>query len=99
MISTEPTATTLDSVLSAVQGLTAEVKELKADNEKFKSLLSSPENTSLKLSTPVGTDKLTLPELRGMSDLAGKAEQRLATLGLDDMDSSDSERDDRSTRA
>ena len=85
-------STTLASVLSAVQALAGEVKELKADNAKFKRSLSSPENPPVKPSTPVGTGKLTLPELRGMSDLAGKAEQRLATLGLcNDMDSSDSD--------
>ena len=66
-------STTLESVLSAVKELASEVKELKADNAKFKGLLSSTENPPVKPSKPVGTGKLTLPELRGMSDFAGKA--------------------------
>ena len=87
--------TTLTSLLGAVKSLTTDVKQVQADNQQLRALLT---NHSLIKEVPIPTTStrsatasgVTLPELHAMQDLS-QADQRIAQLGLVDSSNSDSD--------
>ena len=90
---------TLASLLGAVKSLTTGLKEVKADNQQLRALLT---NQSLLKEVPVPSmstggvtaSGVTLPELRAMQDLSQQADRRVAQLGLADSSASDSDHDE-----
>ena len=90
---------TLASLLGAVKSLTTGLKEVKADNQQLRALLT---NQSLLKEVPVPSmstggvtaSGVTLPELRAMQDLSQQADRRIAQLGLADSSTSDSDHDE-----
>ena len=90
---------TLASLLGAVKSLTTGLKEVQADNQQLRALLT---NQSLLKEVPVPSmstggataSGVTLPELRAMQDLSQQADRRIAQLGLADSSASDSDHDE-----
>ena len=86
-------------MLGAVQSLTAGLKEVQADNQKLRALLThqSPIKEVPVPSTSTGgatAPGVPLPELRAMQDLSQQADRRVAQLGLADSSDSDSDHDE-----
>ena len=90
---------TLASLLGAVKSLTTGLKDVQADNQQLRALLT---NQSLIKEVPVPSTStggatasgVTLPELRAMQDLSQQADRRVAQLGLADSSNSDSDHDE-----
>ena len=90
---------TLASLLGAVKSLTTGLKEVQADNQQLRALLTnqSPIKEVPVTSTSTGgatASGVTLPELRAMQDLSQQADRRVAQLGLADSSASDSDHDE-----
>ena len=90
---------TLASLVGAVTSLTTGLKEVQADNQQLRALLTnqSPNNESPVPTTSAGgatASGVSLPELRAMQDLSQQADRRVAQLGLVDSSESDSDHDD-----
>ena len=90
---------TLDSLLGAVKSLTIGLKEVQADNQQLRALLTdqSPIKEVPVPSTSTGGETasgVTLPELRAMQDLSQQADRRVAQLRLADSSASDSDHDE-----
>ena len=89
----------LASLLGAVKSLTTGLKEVQADNQQLRALLTNQSplkevpvpSTSTSGATASGD---TLPELRAMQDLSQQADRRVAQLGLADSSASDSDHDE-----
>ena len=90
---------TLASLVGAVKTLTTDLKEVQADNQQLRALLT---NQSANKEVPAPSTSaggamasgVTLPELRAMQDLSQQADRRVAQLGLGDSSESDSDHDD-----
>ena len=87
---------TLASLLGAVKSLTTGLKEVQADNQQLRALLTnqSPLKEVPVPSTSTGGARasgVTLPELHTMQDLSQQADQRVAQLGLAYSSDSDSD--------
>ena len=90
---------TLASLLGAVKSLTTGLKEVQADNQQLRALLTnqSPIKEVPVPSTSTGgatASGVTLPELRAMQDLSQQANRRVAQFGLADSSDSDSDHDE-----
>ena len=90
---------TLASLLGAVKSLTTGLKEVQADNQQLRALLTnkSPLKEVPVPSTSTGGARasgVTLPELHTMQDLSQQADRRVAQLGLADSSDSDSDHDE-----
>ena len=90
---------TLASLLGAVKSLTTGLKEVQADNQQLRALLTnkSPLKEVPVPSTSTGRARasgVTLPELHTMQDLSQQADRRVAQLGLADSSDSDSDHDE-----
>ena len=90
---------TLASLLGAVKLLTTSLKEVQADNQQLRALLTnkSPLKEVPVPSTSTGGARAsgdTLPELHTMQDLSQQADRRVAQLGLVDSSDSDSDHDE-----
>ena len=89
---------TLASLVGAVKSLTTGLKEVQADNQQLRALLTnqSPLKEVPVPSTSTGGARasgVTLPELHTMQDLSQQADRRVAQLGLADSSDSDSDHD------
>ena len=90
---------TLASLLGAVKSLTTGLKEVQADNQQLRALLT---NQSPLKEVPIPSmntgrataSGVTLPELRAMQDLSQQVDRRVAQLGLADSRASDSDHDE-----
>ena len=94
----ETIETTLASLLGAVKSLTTGLKEVQADNQQLRALLTnkSPLKEVPVPSTSTGGARasgVTLRELHTMQDLSQQADRRVAQLGLADSSDSDSDHD------
>ena len=90
---------TLASLLGAVNSLTTGLKEVQADNQQLRSLLTNQSSTKEVPVPSTSTGRatasgVTLPELRAMQDLSQQADRRVAQLGLEDSSASDSDHDE-----
>ena len=90
---------TLASLLGAVKSLTTGLKEVQADNQQLRALLTnkSPLKEVPVPSTSTGGARAsgdTLPELHTMQDLSQQADRHVAQLGLVDSRDSDSDHDE-----
>ena len=90
---------TLASLVGAVTSLTTGLKEVQADNQQLRALLTnqSPNNEVPVPTTSAGgatASGVTLPELRAMQDFSQQADRRVAQLGLLDSSESYSDHDD-----
>ena len=99
---------TLQSLLGAVQTLTAGLGEVKADNKNLRALIEKKkvaDGTSVSPPTPFNGDDVaqvsnrpvsavTLPELRAMAHLSQKADRHVAQLGFAASSASSSDSDD-----
>ena len=91
-IEDEPQGTieaTLASLLGAVKSLTTGLKEVQADNQQLRALLT---NQSPIKEVPVPSSYFA--ELCAMQDLSQQANRRVAQLGLADSSASDSDHDE-----